>query len=149
MASDFVVVLSRPQHFGSNQGYFGDEAVFDSSRIPDDLVFAGRTKEFSFGTPELDTQSPGILMLELFDANLTHNEFQINGRPIAGGFPVSSRRGEWSSHVRILDPGHLRADGANEFAIAAGPHGGRVGGNRDNFIVNSVVVMYRLVTPGQ
>jgi hypothetical protein len=137
MSSDFVVIVNVRQHYGNEAGLFGPE-----------LTFAGNNKDFSFDCPGLDTTSPAVLLFQTRDVDNERNFFNINGRDIPGGIPVSAERDDWNANVAIVGAGWLK-DRSNVLQIGARNDQGGLLGDIDDFLIDNVVLIYRTrATPG-
>ena len=143
MASDFIVIFNDRLHFGSHPGFFDDTQTYQVERLEPGITFVGAEKTILFETPGIDLQQPAVLMYQSFDVTLPRNIIKVNGVQLPGGIPVSSRRGEWSSNLSILDPGSMLKDKANKLLIEAHGETDDPEMNRDNFILASAVVLYK------
>lgn len=145
MASDFTVIFSDRLHFGSNSGYFDDAAIFRYEQLEPGANFIGTEKTIVFDTPDIDAGQPAVLMYQSFDVTLPRNIIRVNAADLSGGIPVSSRRGEWKSNLSVLEPGTLKKEQANELFIEARGETDDPEMTCDNFILASVVVLYKTV----
>ncbi|MDH3747532.1 MAG: hypothetical protein OER97_04950 [Gammaproteobacteria bacterium] len=143
MASDFIVIFNDRLHFGSHPGYFDDATVFRDERLEPGVTFVGADKTISFATPDIDLSQPAVLMYQSFDVTLPRNVIKVNGVDLLGGIPVCSRRGEWKSNLSVLAPGAMKKDVTNELFIEAHGETDDRENSCDNFILASVVVLYK------
>ncbi|MEP6468209.1 MAG: hypothetical protein ABJC24_00400 [Chloroflexota bacterium] len=121
------MIVNVRQHYGNEAGLFGPE-----------LRFAGNNKDFSFDCPGLDTTSPAVLLFQTRDVDNERNFFNINGRDIPGGIPVSAERDDWNANVAIVGAGWLK-DRSNVLQIGARNDQGGLLGDIDDFLINNVV----------
>lgn len=136
MASNYTVIASVRQHFGNEPGAFND--------IEPGVPFVGASKEFSFNCPNVDASEIACLMFQTRDVTVPGNVFRVNRVDVFGGLPVSPSRDSWNGNIILLEPRHhLRATG-NILHIEARNSSGETGGNIDDFIIDNVVIMYKL-----
>jgi hypothetical protein len=143
VASDFIVIFNDRLHFGSHPGCFDDTTIYQYERLEPGVTFVGAEKTILFDTPGIDLHQPAVLMYQSFDVTLPRNVIRVNGAELLGGIPVSSRRGEWTSNLSVLDPGSLLMDKANKLFIEALGDTYDPETNRDNFIISTAVVFYK------
>lgn len=146
MASDFAVVFNTRLHFGSNPGHFNDETIYPLRQLVSGATFVGAEKTIFFDSPGIDLHQPVVLMYQSYGVNLTRNVIRMNGTKIPEGIAVSSRRDEWKNNLSILEPGVMMQDNANELFIEARGETDDQDTNRDNFLLASAVVLYKIKT---
>jgi hypothetical protein len=136
MASNFTVVLFQRQHLGDQPGAF--------SSVEPNVPFAGREKSFSFDCPDIDPGETAVLMFQSRDVDHQRNVFQLNGVDVFGGLPASPGGSGWNGNVMLIEPHHrLKATG-NVLRVAARNRDGGTDGNVDDFIIDNVVITYKL-----
>jgi len=136
MVTNFTVILFQRQHFGNEPGIFND--------IEPDVPFAGSTKDFAFDCPGINPSETAFLMFQSRDVDHQRNIFQINGADVFGGLPASPARDAWNGNILLLEPHHqLRATGNTLHVESRNFRGGR-GGDIDDFIIDNVVIMYKI-----
>ncbi len=136
MATNFTVILFQRQHFGNEPGVFND--------IEPNVPFAGSTKDFAFDCPGIDPSETAFLMFQSRDVDHQRNIFQINGVDVFGGLPASPARDAWNGNILLIEPHHqLRATGNALHVESRNSSGGR-GDAIDDFIIDNVVVMYKI-----
>lgn len=131
MSSDFVVIVNVRQHYGNEAGRFGPG-----------LTFAGNNKDFAFDCPGVDATSPAVLLFQTRDVDNERNFFNINGRDIPGGIPVSVQRDDWNANVALVGAGWLEERG-NVLQIGARNDQGGLLNDIDDFLIDNVVLLYR------
>lgn len=127
--ADFTVIFKRLQ--------FGDERNSIERFVP----FAGAQKDFTFSCPKVNANEPAVLMFQSRAVTSSKNIITINGRGV-GGIPVNPSPDAWNGNVLLINPRILRPTG-NVLHIEARNESGGNGGNIDDFILDSVVVMYK------
>jgi len=145
MASDFAVVFNSRLHFGSNRAHFNDETIYPLRQLVSGATFVGAEKAILFDSPGIDSRQPVVLMYQSYGVNLTRNVIRMNGTRIPDGIAVSPRRDEWKSNLSILEPGFVMQDHANELFIEARGETDDQDTNRDNFLLASVVILYKMI----
>jgi hypothetical protein len=143
MGTDYVVILGQRRHFGDEQDLFGNAPFVD----PDDGVFEG---EFTFLCPNIDRGQTAVLMFQARDVDHERNIFRINERTVFGGLPKSPAREDaedsgWNSHVLLVDPVRhsLEETTNNRLRIESRDSDGGTTGNRDDFVVDNIVLFYK------
>ena len=136
MATNFTVILFQRQHFGNQPRIFND--------IEPDVPFAGSTKDFAFDCPGINPSETAFLIFQSRDVDHRRNIFQINGVGVLGGLPASPARDAWNGNILLIEPRHqLRATG-NVLHVESRNSSGGPGDNIDDFIIDNVVIMYKI-----
>ena len=130
VSSNFVFVVSTPQHFGDQSGLFPG------------TVFRGEDHSFIFDAPGINTNRRAVLMLEA-RAVQHANVFQINGVNISGALQPRPEANDAQTFTEIADipPGVLKATG-NVLRVIARNINGQAGGALDDFVIDNVVLHY-------
>ena len=137
MASDFVVIVSGPQHLGD-----------EPNRFPDAQHHSG-DGQFPFDCPGVVTTEPAFLMFR-------HREYKYDKNVIYLGtwvgpdfhpIPGQLRNSEsgWTTHFTTI-PGTWLKPSGNVLSFGARDSiGGTGGGGRevDDYVIDSVVLFYR------
>ena len=137
MATSFTVILDQQRHFGNQPDLFGN------------APFAGPEAEFIFQCPNIDLREDSILMFQARHVSHEENVFLVNGRQVFGGLPVSPTRGSaeesgWNSNVLIINQArHSLQETGNRLFIRSLDSGGGTSGNRDDFVVDNIVILYK------
>ena len=135
MATNFTVILFQRQHFGDERTTFND--------IEPNVLFAGRTKDFSFNCPSVDPGETAFLTFQSRDVDHQRNVFQVNGVDVFGGLPASPGRETWNGNTLLIEPHHqLKATG-NVLHVESRNLSGGSSGNLDDFILDNVVIVYK------
>jgi len=136
VASTFTVIVFQRHHFGNQPGSF--------NTVEPNVPFAGASKSFSFDCPDVDPGQTAVLLFQSRDVDHGRNLFEVNGIQVFGGLPPSPGRSGWNGNVLLVEPRHqLRATG-NVLQIAARGADGGSGGDVDDFIVDNVVIVYKV-----
>jgi hypothetical protein len=141
MALNFTVIFSSKQQFG------GDPNIFGSPE-----VFVGQTKDFSFDCPDVGASETAFLLFQSLEVTAADNVFEINGKGVFGGIPVSPDRttsgrasAAWAGNIMLVEPRHnLQAAGNVLHVQAATLQSGVI----DNFILDNMVIVYKIGPPG-
>lgn len=142
METNYVVILPQRRHFGDKQSLFGDATFID----PDGSIFDG---EFIFDCPNIDRGQTAVLMFQARDVDHEKNTFRINNQTVFGGLPKSPARENakdsgWNSHVLLVSPvRHSLGDFSNRLMIVSRDSDGGINGNRDDFVVDNIVLFYK------
>jgi hypothetical protein len=134
-AANFAVVMA------SRHG-FGDDASYLRSIEPD-VPFEGASKDFVFACPNVNSSEAAVLMFQSRAVNSRRNVITINDSTIAGGIPVTPNTDSWNGNVLLVDAGVLRS-GGNRLHIESRTLAGSSTGDIDNFILDNMVVMYKV-----
>jgi hypothetical protein len=156
MSSDFTVVLAVRQRFGDSDPEFG---------LPQELEapFVGVSKEYAFACPGVDSAQIAVLQFESFGIRAgtfqpfvtpqppPRNVIRINGVDIPGGLTPGpeekigdrTRQNFWRTHSLLVPANVLREQNvlfveAVTFPLTSNQQ------NLDNFILDNVVVHYKL-----
>jgi hypothetical protein len=155
MNTNFTVIFSGRQHFGDERTTFNDvEPNVDGN------AFVGHKKDFTFDCPNINPNETAVLMFQSRDVSKSQrNIFRVNQvdvfganpasgtLPASGGIPASADRNSWNGNIQLLETRHrLKATG-NTLHIEARNDAGGVGGNIDDFILDNMVIMYKIRTP--
>lgn len=147
MPSEFTVIINVRQAFGDEQ---------DPSELggENEAPFVGRSKTYTFTTPNADTSEPAILQFMSRGVSSRRNIIRVNDRDIFGGLYTTTQTisltGEpgaqvfapvWRSNLLIVNPGTLREN--NELFIES-VNISESGSNLDNFIIDNAVLFYKL-----
>ncbi len=135
MATDFTVILFQRQHFGNQPGVFND--------IEPDVPFAGPAKDFSFNCPNVNPGETAFLMFQSRDVDLPRNIFNVNGKDIFGGLPVSPSRDTWNSNILLIESRHELKPANNVLRVESRNASGGSNGDLDDFIIDNVVIVYK------
>ena len=142
MPTEYEVILSQRRHFGDQQELFGTAPFIG----PDDSIFDG---EFVFNCPNIDQSKTAVLMFQARDVDHSKNIFLVNGIQPFGGLPVSPARESadasgWNAHVLLLNPSrHSLEETANRLLISSRDKNGATTGDRDDFVVDNIVIFYK------
>ncbi len=139
MATHFTVILFQRQHFGNEPGTFDD--------IEPDVLFAGPAKDFSFDCPDVNSGETAFLMFQSRDVDHRRNVLQINGVDVFGGLPASPAREAWNGNILIVEPRHRLQETGNVLHVESRDSSGGGGDGIDDFILDNVVIMYKLFEP--
>src|SRR5262245_24960438 len=134
--TNFTVILSERQHFGSDPSAFGD--------VEPGVPFVGGAKDFIFDCPDVDAGETAYLMLQSRDVGHRKNVFQVNGADVAGGLPASPARNAWNSNILLIETQQPLKPTGNVLHIEARTSHGEASGDLDDFIVDNVVVVYKV-----
>ncbi len=132
MPADFVVLIDSRTHFGDDADFFRIEAHF-----------VGNDAHFDFDCPGVRSDQSAVLMVQSRDVNLTTNVLEINDTPVVGGLPVTTSNNAWHGSHLIVPPGTLRESG-NRLHLGARDADGGTSGNTDDFLIDAVVLTYKL-----
>jgi hypothetical protein len=139
MASDFTVIVSVRQHFGDEPSYFKD--------VEPGAPFVGRSKDFNFDCPRVDSGADAVLMFQTRHVNNNLNVIQINPATaeqptVSGGIPVSPNKNTWNGNIMLIRRGVLRETG-NVLHVRSVSDDNITGPDLDDFIIDNVVVLYK------
>ncbi len=135
MATNYTVVLFSRQHIGNEAGVFND--------VEPNVVFVGRTKDFPFDCPGINSAEAAVLMFQSRDVDHQRNILRVNGVDVFGGLPASPARDEWNGNILLVERHHqLKATG-NVLRVEARRADGGSSGDVDDFILDNVVIMYK------
>ncbi|MBL9137783.1 MAG: hypothetical protein JNK85_18075 [Verrucomicrobiales bacterium] len=131
----FTVVIAVRQGFGTDG---------QSLRAMEpDVPLVGTSKDYTFACPDLNPSEPAVLMFQSRAVNSRRNVFSINEIPVFGGIPVSPGVDAWNANVMLINPDVLRPSG-NVLHVESRSQGGGSGGDLDDFIIDNLVVMYKV-----
>jgi hypothetical protein len=130
VSSNFVFIVSSPQHLGDQPGLFPG------------TTFRGADQDFIFDAPGVNPFRRAVLVLEA-RAVQHPNVFQINGVTISGALQPRPEANDAQTFTEIADvpPGVLRANG-NVLRVIARNINGQAGGALDDFVIDNVVLHY-------
>jgi len=129
MATNFSVILSSGQHFGNEDNHVGE--------------FAGPTKDFPFDCPSVDPGETAFMMFQSRDVSHGNNVFQVNGVDVVAGLPAVPGSNQWVGNIVLIEPGHQLKEAGNELHVESRNESGDGGGNIDDFLIDSVVIVYK------
>lgn len=153
MPADFTVIIQVRQRFG-------DEPDFLELQIETESPFVGASKEFTFDIPGVDRSQNAILQFQSLGVSHRMNILKINDVGIFGGIsrsidltPPELRsefihiisRPRWTTHSLIIQPNLLKNEN-NTLFIGARNADGEDNGNLDNFIIDNMIVLYKIRT---
>jgi hypothetical protein len=146
---DLAVIIRVRQRFGSSD---------DDTNMEQNAPFVGRSKQFAFNCPNIDSSSEAVLLFQAQHVMHSQNRLSINGTDIAGGVPMGGFFtgppigspptqdvpviGFWSAQTLIVPPNTLRTEG-NILEIDARTRDGSTSGDMPNFIVDNLVLFFR------
>jgi hypothetical protein len=146
MAVDYTVIQAVRQRFGDSD-FGGWEADQHELEAP----FVGRSRDFAFSCPNVDSGQMAVLQLESFGLSTNNNFLDINGVPVPGGLktatPLVTQVGLyslWQVHALLVEANVLAEE--NVLHIESVPLG--EGRGLDNFIIDNVVVFFKTRTRG-
>lgn len=130
VSSNFVFIVSTPQHIGDQQGLFPG------------TTFRGVDHDFTFNVSGINPNRRAVLMLEA-RAVQHPNVFQINGVNISGALQPRPETNDAQTFTEIADvpPGVLKPTG-NVLRVIARNINGQAGGALDDFVIDNVVLHY-------
>lgn len=137
MATSFTVILDQRRHFGDQRDLFGS------------APFAGSEAEFSFQCPNIDLREDSVLMFQSRHVSHEENVLQVNGLQVFGGLPVSPAGGSaeesgWNGNILIVNQArHSLQETGNRLFIRSLDSNGGTSGNRDDFVVDNIVIFYK------
>ena len=155
---------------------FGDRIAEEKAKETD-APFVGYAKVFPFATPDVDQSEPAILQLESLGLTADARRFKvwnqeivyhrnalaINEKPVPGGLtPGAPLRDEdeptglihfWKAHSIVVPAWYLQdqntlyveAEFLSKYPFMPEDEEGK---NRDNFIIDNVVIFYKTKTNG-
>lgn len=166
MPMDFTVIQPVRQRFG-------DSNVIDSGHprggevlLEQEAPFVGQSKDFRFSCPRVDPSQMAVLQFEslsvsaglqyVFSPSFSgkRNIIRINGTDIPGGITnapyveaVERIWHFWKTHS-LLVPAHVLRDAGNILHIESIKIPISGGTTFDNFIIDNVVVLFKLAEAG-
>ncbi|HEX4948520.1 MAG TPA: hypothetical protein VFZ34_17735 [Blastocatellia bacterium] len=134
----FKVVTFTTRHFGDNAGTTFGSYPFASG------VFVGNDFTYpDFDLPGLDATKGAVVMLRTMDVSHHRNIFEINGHSLSNsplaGHPENLEH--WFTQMVEIPSGMLKATN-NKLRIQALASDGSISGGLDDFLVDSIVVIY-------
>lgn len=129
MATNFSVIISSGQHFGDEDTHVGE--------------FVGPTKDFPFDCPSVDPGETAFMMFQSRDVSHERNVFQVNGVDVVAGLPAVPGSGQWVGNIVLIETGHQLKEAGNELHVESRNEGGGGGDNLDDFLIDSVVIVYK------
>jgi hypothetical protein len=136
MASDFTVIRAVRARFGDSTGDLAGEKGAPNLGVATNLPF---------DCPKLNANEMAVLQFESTDVTVDANVMSINGRPLSAplrkstGFADTVR---WTANLVLIDKGVLKPTG-NLLHVEARTDTGGTTGNRDDFILDNIVVFYK------
>jgi hypothetical protein len=165
MAMDFTVIQAVRQRFGDSNVI--DAAQTSGSEFPleQEAPFAGQSKDYQFSCPNVDSSQMAILQFESLSVTAggqfpfspsfsgKRNIVRINGLDIPGGIanaPYVQAVGRtwhfWKTHSLLVPP--VLKDEGNILHIESIRIPISGGTTFDNFIIDNVVVLFKLRAGG-
>jgi hypothetical protein len=166
MAMDFTVIQAVRQRFGDSNVI--DAAQTSGSEFPleQEAPFVGQSKDYQFSCPNIDSSQMAILQFESLSVTAggqfvftpefsgKRNIVRINGIDIPGGItnaPYVQAVGRiwhfWKTHSLLVPANLLKAEG-NILHIESIRIPISGGTTFDNFIIDNVVVLFKLRAGG-
>jgi hypothetical protein len=133
MATDFTVIVRVRGHLGDDENYFKD--------VEPSLPPVEPRKDYPFDCPNVDPGQEAVLMFQTRDVDNNKSRFRINGVDVKGGIPVSPSKDTWNGNIMLIARGVLGE--TNHLVIEARDDAGGYSGDRDDFIIDNVVVFYK------
>jgi hypothetical protein len=136
MPSDFTVIRAVRARFGDSTGDLAGEV---------DAPDVGPAEDFSFDCPRVKQDEMAILEFASIDVTVGGNVMTVNGTPLSAplrkstGFADTTR---WTANIVLIDRGVLRPTG-NILHVEARDDAGNTTGNRDDFILDNIVLFYK------
>jgi hypothetical protein len=136
MAVDFTVIRALRARFGDST-----EALAGEEQAP----HVGVAEAFSFNCPAVDSDQMAVLEFESIDVTVGGNVMMLNGKRLSA--PIRKTPGDganavWTANVVLVDKGVLRPMG-NILHVESRNANGGANGNRDNFILDNIVIFYK------
>jgi hypothetical protein len=136
MASDFTVIRAVRARFGDSTGDLAGES---------DAPNVGTAEDFTFDCPRVNLNEMAVLEFESIDVTVEGNIMSVNGTALSAplrkstGFADTTR---WTANIVLIDKGVLKPTG-NVLHVEARNDAGGTTGNRDDFILDNIVVFYK------
>ena len=137
MAATYTVVLFSRQHVGNAPGLFEEDEP--------GVAFVGPAAEWVFDCPGVDASEAAVLMFQSRDVDHRANVLRVNGVDVFGGVPVSPARDAWNGNVLLVERHHQLQAAGNVLRVEARTADGGTAGDVDDFILDSIVIMYKTV----
>lgn len=136
MAVDFTVIRAVRARFGDTT-----EVLAGEEQAP----HVGVAENFAFNCPEVDPDQMAVLEFESVDVTVGGNVMMLNGKPLSAPIrktPGSGANAVWTANVVLVDKGVLRQNG-NILHVESRNANGGASGNRDDFILDNIVIFYK------
>lgn len=104
----------------------------------------GDDHEIDFNTPNVFVGQRAVLMVQTRDVDFTQNGVSINGTALQNLVQHDTGSNESYVHMIIVPPNVLRADQPNTLRLTSRNVDGNLGGNLDNFVVERVVIHFKV-----
>lgn len=129
--ASFQYIVTMRKHFGDNPEWHSG------------IVFEGGEADYTFSASDVNPNARAVLMLRTYGVGNNHNVLKINGKQLAHGLVAHSVEEEWVTQIVEVDPGLLKASGNILRIEARDANGGQANGQLDDFVIDSVVLMYK------
>lgn len=134
----FKVVTFTTRHFGDNAAAsFGNYPFASGVFVGNDFTYP------DFDLPGLVTSKGAVVMVRTMDVSHHRNIFEVNGHSIVNS-PLAAQPGNlenWITQMVEIPAGILK-DTGNKLRIQALASDGSISGGLDDFLVDTVVVIY-------
>ena len=136
MAADFTVIRAVRARFGDTT-----EVLAGEHQAP----HVGVAEDFAFNCPMVDSSQMAVLEFESVDVTVAGNVMTLNGKSLSAPIrksPGSGASAVWTANVVLVDKGILKPSG-NILHVEARNANGGASGNRDDFILDNIVIFYK------